>query len=139
MTNRGWSSLGNRAYGLVRVRWNGDTPFEIKEMRSQADGFTLVFTEPVDTETASNLNSYRMSNYTYLYSHAYGSDEWDREENAILEARVSDDRMSVHLRVDGLRPHYVHELHAHGVLNKDKEPLVHSEAFYTLNRIPKVK
>jgi glucose/arabinose dehydrogenase len=139
MTNRGWSSLGNRAYGLVRVRWNGSTPFEIKEMRAQHDGFKLILTEPVDVKTAADVNSYTMNHFTYLYSHAYGSDEWDREENAILEARVSDDHMSVYLRVDGLRLHYVHELRARGVLNKDKEPLIHSEAFYTLNRIPKIK
>ena len=137
MTNRGWSSLGNRAYGLVRVKWNGETPFEIKEMRAKHDGFELVFTEPVDPITASDPSSYRMNNYTYLYSHAYGSDEWDGKKNSITKATVSDDRMSVQLKVGGLRPHYVHELHAKGVLNQAQEQLVHQEAYYTLNRIPK--
>ncbi|MDA0350011.1 MAG: hypothetical protein O3C43_22175 [Verrucomicrobia bacterium] len=136
MTNRGWSSLGNRAYGLVRVRWNGDTPFEIKEMRAKHDGFELVFTEPVDARTASRTSSYQMNNYTYLYSHAYGSDEWDGEENRIRKVIVSDDKLSVRLVVDGLRAHYVHELSAQGVMNQTGEPLVHSDAYYTLNRIP---
>ena len=137
MTNRGWSSLGNRAYGLVRVKWNGDTPFEIKEMQARPDGFNLVFTEPVDSKTASDKNSYQMNNYTYLYSHAYGSDELDRENNSILEAKISDDHMSVFLKISGLRAHYVHELEATGVLNQEGESLVHTMAYYTLNRIPR--
>jgi hypothetical protein len=138
MTNRGWSSLGNRAYGLVRVRWNGITPFEIKEMRAQHDGFKLVFTEPVDPKTATDINSYRMSNYTYWYSHAYGSEELEVEQNEITEVIVSDDRMSVRLIVDGLRAHYVHELHASGVTNGKGEFLIHQDAYYTLNRIPEL-
>jgi hypothetical protein len=137
MTNRGWSSLGNRAYGLVRVRWNGATPFEIKEMRAKHDGFELVFTEPVNPKTAGDLTSYRMNNYTYIYSSAYGSDELEKEENEITRATVSEDRMSVLLRVKNMRALYVHELHAHGVTNQDGESLLHSDAYYTLNRIPK--
>jgi len=136
MTNRGWSSLGNRAYGLVRVRWNGKMPFEIKEMRAKPEGFELVFTEPVDPKTASNPKSYRMHSYTYLYSSAYGSDEWEKKDNPIIEAKPSDDGMSVYLKIDGLRPHFVHELHAEGVTNEDGLPLLHPSAYYTLNRIP---
>ena len=137
MTNRGWSSLGNRAYGLVRVNWNGTIPFEIKEMKAKHDGFELVFTEPVDPQTASDIGSYQLHNYTYLYSHAYGSDEWDGEDNIITEAIVSEDRLTVRLRVNGLRAHYVHELHAKGVTNPSGKTLIHPEAYYTLNRIPK--
>ena len=136
MTNRGWSSLGNRSYGLVRVRWNGEVPFEIKEMRAKPDGFELVFTEPVDPARASNVESYRMDNYTYLYSGAYGSDELNKNKNPITEAIVSADELSVYLKVDSLKPHYVHELHAEGVVNRMGEPLLHSAAYYTLNRIP---
>lgn len=136
MTNRGWSSLGNRAYGLVRVRWNGKTPFEIQEMRAKHDGFELRFTEPVNPKTASDPASYRMNNYTYLYSNAYGSDEYEKQETPILNAKVSEDHMRVRLTVDGLRPLFVHELHADGVTNHKGEHLVHSDAYYTLNRIP---
>jgi hypothetical protein len=136
MTNRGWSSLGNRSYGLVRVRWNGEVPFEIKEMRAKPDGFELVFTEAVDPARASDVDSYRMDNYTYLYSGAYGSDELDKNENPITEAIVSSDKMSVYLKVNNLKSHYVHELHAEGVVNRMGEPLLHSAAYYTLNRIP---
>ncbi|HUG66663.1 MAG TPA: hypothetical protein VMM76_02860 [Pirellulaceae bacterium] len=42
LSNRGWSSLGTAAYGLQRLVWTGETPFEIKEMRARPDGFELV-------------------------------------------------------------------------------------------------
>lgn len=137
MTSRGWSSLGTRAYGLQRVHWNGQTEFAIKEMRAQSDGFTLVFTEPIEATTAGNPASYTMSSYTYLYSSAYGSDEIDGQTLKITAADVSADKLSVRLKVDGLRALYVHELHADGVTNAKGAKLAHANAYYTLNKIPK--
>ena len=136
MTNRGWSSLGDRSYGLVRVRWNGQTPFEIKEMRAKPNGFELVFTQPVNAATALDTNSYLLHNYTYTYSGAYGSDEIDSHRLTVSDISLSDDLLSVHLSVEGLKPHYVHELHAKGIRNQNGEPLLHPEAYYTLNQIP---
>ena len=136
MTSRGWSSLGTKAYGLQRVRWNGSTPFAIREMRARADGFELVFTSPVDAATAADPASYTMKNFTYLYSGAYGSEEIETEANAITSATVSADRLSVRLRVAGLRKLYVHELHADGVKSAGGAKLDHASAFYTLNQIP---
>jgi hypothetical protein len=137
LTNRGWSSLGTASYGLQRLVWTGKTPPEIREMRATPDGFELVFTQPVDRATASDPKSYRMSSYTYQYQSAYGSDEIDTKELTIRSATLSDDLLSVRLTVDGLRPLYVHELSASGVRTDTGQPLLHTEAFYTLNRIPK--
>ena len=137
MTNRGWSSLGNRSYGLQRVRQSGDVAFAIREMRAKPDGFELTFTEPVDPKTATDVTSYTLSSYTYLYSGAYGSDEIEVLSNAVQSATVSDDGLSVRLKVDGLRPIYVHELHADGIQSARGAKLHYPQAYYTLNRIPK--
>jgi len=137
MTSRGWSSLGTKAYGLQRVRWNGTTPFAIREMRAKADGFELVFTAPVEAATAGKVASYSMKNFTYLYSGAYGSEEIQAEPNAINAATVSADGLSVRLKVDGLRELYVHELRCDGVKSAAGAALDHPDAYYTLNRIPK--
>lgn len=136
MTSRGWSSLGTKSYGLQRVRWTGVVPFALREMRARPDGFTLVFTEPVDATAAGDTASYRMKSYTYLYSSAYGSDEIDPRELAITSARVSADNLSVELQVAGLRELYVHELQAEGVVSAKGARLDHARAYYTLNRIP---
>ena len=137
MTSRGWSSLGTKSYGLQRVQWSGFTPFSIREMRAKRDGFELIFTAPINAVTAGNPASYSMKSYTYLYSSAYGSAEIETEALKIVSAQASDDRLSVRLRIDGLRELYVHELRAEGVVSKTGAKLAHPDAYYTLNRIPR--
>jgi hypothetical protein len=136
MTNRGWSSLGSRSYGLQRVRWTGKGAFSIKEMHAKPDGFELTFTEPVNRDTASDPGSYTLQNFTYLYSSAYGSDEMDARDVSITSAEVSSDGLAVRLHCQGLRELYVHELHAPGVRSQSGQPLTDPRAFYTLNHIP---
>jgi len=117
--------------------WTGKVPFEIKEMKSQPDGFELVFTTPVDKKSAADPASYAMNSYTYLYQSSYGSDEIQKQDLAITHAVVSEDGLSVRLKIKGLRELFVHELAVPGVRSLDGEPLLHPFAYYTLNRIPK--
>lgn len=137
LTNRGWSSLGTASYGLQRLVWTGKTPFEIKEMRAKPDGFELVFTQPVDLKTATDPRSYQMKSYTYTYHSSYGSDEILNRELPLEQITVSEDGTRVHLKVNDLRELYVHELIAAGVKNKAGQSLLHPQAYYTLNKIPK--
>jgi hypothetical protein len=137
LTNRGWSSLGTASYGLQRLVWTGEVPFEIKEMRAMPDGFELVFTKPVDRQSAMEISSYEVSSHTYLYQSTYGSDEIQKQSLTVNKATVSKDGLRVHLNIDGLRELFVHELSAPKVRSRDDEPLLHSHAWYTLNRIPK--
>jgi hypothetical protein len=136
LSNRGWSSLGQASYGLQRLVWTGEVPFEIQEMRAVPDGFELTFTRPVDPPTAGRLGSYSLSSYTYLYHEKYGSDEILTRPCQVREARVSDDGLRVHLVVENRRPLFVHELIAKGVRSETGEPLLHPQAYYTLNEIP---
>jgi hypothetical protein len=133
MTNRGWSSLGNRSYGLSRVRLE-KVPFAILEMRAKPDGFELVFTEAVDP--ASLKDAFAMSSFTYQYSSAYGGEEIETTELEVKSATVSEDEMIVRLVVGGLKPLYVHELRTTGVKSVSGRSLDHPKAWYTLNRIP---
>ena len=136
LSNRGWSSLGTASYGLQRLVWTGKTPFEIQEMRALPDGFELTFTRPVDPQTARDVTSYTMTSHTYLYHLAYGSDEIKKEKLPITKAQVSNDGQRVRLHVSGLRKLYVHELQADGLRSHDGQPLLHTSAYYTLNKIP---
>ncbi|MEO1972385.1 MAG: hypothetical protein ABGX07_12560, partial [Pirellulaceae bacterium] len=136
LSNRGWSSVGRASYGLQRLVWDKKTPFEILEMRARSDGFELVFTKPVDYRTATDVNSYTMESYTYQYHQVYGSDELFKKPVSIISADLSADGPRVHLKTQPLRELYVHELRATGVRSTDDEPLIHVDAYYTLNRIP---
>ena len=135
-TNRGWGSRGRKPFAVERVDWTGKVPFEILEMKAKADGFELVFTEPVDQQTVEALDSYKITTYTYIFQSAYGSPEVDHTQPTITKAVAGTDGKSVRLFVDGLQEGHVHELHSDGVRSKSGTPLLHPEAYYTLNYIP---
>lgn len=137
MTNRGWSSLGDASFGLQQLKWTGENPFEIKEIRATPHGFRLVFTDAVDLDQSTAVESYSISSYTYLLHQQYGSDEIESRQEKLKLIRVAEDRRSVELVFDSLRSGFVYEFHASGVRNASGMPLLHEDAYYTLNRIPK--
>jgi len=132
-TNRGWGSRGPKPFSIERLVWTGKVPFEIHEMRLKPDGFELTFTKPVDAETAGNIGTYAMKTYTYIYRAEYGSPEVDQTTPKITKVEVGKDRKSVRLYVDGLQEGHIHDLTAAGIRSADGEPLLHSQAYYTLN------
>jgi len=138
-TNRGWGSRGTAPFAVERLDWTGKVPFEILEMKARSTGFELVFTEPVDHETASDPASYDMITYTYIYQASYGSPEVDHTKPVIESAEVSEDGLRVVLNVKGLQKGHVHELTLPGVRSQKDRPLLHPEAYYTLNRIPRAE
>ncbi|HMF15155.1 MAG TPA: hypothetical protein VKE94_22725, partial [Gemmataceae bacterium] len=135
-TNRGWGSRGNKPFALERLVWTGKTPFEIQEMRAKPDGFELTFTHPVDPKTAGDSKSYSMKTFTYIYQATYGSPEVDETKPTIDRIEVAADRKSVRLYVNKLMEGHIHELHAPGIRSAVGLPLLHKEAYYTLNYIP---
>lgn len=134
-TSRGWGSRGNKPFALERCVWTGKVPFEIHEMRAKPDGFELTFTENVDPATAGDVKNYKMKTYTYIYQAAYGSPEVDHTTPTISKVQVGADGKSVRLFVGPMQPGHVHELNA-SVNSADGTPLLHRDAYYTLNYIP---
>jgi azurin/glucose/arabinose dehydrogenase len=136
MTSRGWSSTGIGQYGLQRLVWSGETPFEIKTIKALDDGFELEFTKPVDKELANLTSSYKIATFTYLYRRKYGSPIVDQQGGMIHAAKVSDDGMKVKLMVHGMRLGFIHQLKALGVKSSSGESLLHDIGYYTLNEVP---
>jgi hypothetical protein len=132
-TSRGWGSRGTKPWAVERLAWTGKVPFEIHEMRAKPDGFELTFTKPVDAKTAGDVKSYTMKTFTYLYRADYGSPEVDATAATVHKAVVAADNKSVRLYVGPLQEGHIHELHAPGVRSADGLPLLHAEAYYTLN------
>jgi hypothetical protein len=136
-TDRGWGSRGGKPFSLERLVWTGKGPFEIHEMRAKPDGFELSFTQPIDPATAENPEAYRIETYTYIYQASYGSPEVDRTKPKLRKVLVSEGRRSVRLILDGLQQGHIHELHISGLRSAAGEPLLHPDAYYTLNYIPR--
>lgn len=136
LTNRGWSSLGDASYGIQRLVWTGETPFEIHHIEATADGFDLVFTQEVNAAELQEPGAIEVDSYTYLLHQTYGSDEIDTKRCEVQVELASEDSKRVHVRVSPLRAGYVHEIRCEGVRNVAGESLLHPVGFYTLNRIP---
>jgi glucose/arabinose dehydrogenase len=136
-TNRGWGSRGPKSFAIERLVWTGKVPFEIQEMRAKPDGFELTFTQPVDPETAGKVGSYGLKTFTYVYRAEYGSPEVDQTTPAIAKVAVGRDGKSVRLYVKGPQEGHIHDLTAAGVRSAEGRPLLHPQAYYTLNYVPK--
>ncbi len=136
-TNRGWPVRGPRAFALQRLDWTGKVPFEIQEINARGDGFLLTFTKPVDRAVGSKPESYQMTTYTHVYQAGYGSPEVDHTTPQVVEAIVSEDGRQVRLEIQGLVEGHVHDFDLPAIRSADGEKLVHVNAYYTLNEIPK--
>ncbi|CAN5225530.1 hypothetical protein BH23BAC3_BH23BAC3_28260 [soil metagenome] len=136
MTDRGWSSTGERGYGLQRLEWNGEVPFEMRNIEARPDGFEIEFTKPVDRERAANLALYNVTNFTYMYRYDYGSPIIRQEDAPVRGLKVSDDGLKVRIVVDNLREKYVHEVRLGEIQSEDGIPLLHNAGYYTMNYIP---
>ncbi|RRB01071.1 plastocyanin/azurin family copper-binding protein [Larkinella rosea] len=135
-TSRGWAATGKDPYGVQRLVWTGQTPFEMKAIRSMPDGFELEFTLPVDKKTAGDLASYSMNSFTYKYHRIYGSPVEDARPVPIRGVVVSDNGLKVRIVADTvLREGFVHEVKAEGVKSAAGLALLHNTGYYTLNHI----
>jgi UDP-2,3-diacylglucosamine pyrophosphatase LpxH len=77
-----------------------------------------------------------MKAWTYVLRAQYGSPEVDHVTPKITGATVAKDNKSVRLKVDGLVKGHVHHLVSGGVRSRGGLPLLHPNAYYTLNEIP---
>lgn len=136
MTSRGWGSTGKDEFGLQRLFWNGDMPFEIENIHAKPDGFEISFTQAVDVNSVKKAASYALRSYIYKYQHQYGSPIIELKDLKIAAIEVSSDKRTVRLVIDGLRQYYIHEFKLEGVRNESGDPLLHETAYYTLNQIP---
>jgi hypothetical protein len=83
------------------------------------------------------LKSYQLKTYTYIYRADYGSPEVDQTAPVISKVEVGADGKSVRLYAGPLQEGHIHELTCAGVRSAQGLPLLHKEAHYTMNYIPK--
>ena len=135
-TNRGWGSVGGKPYGLQRITWTGDVPFEVHHVALTADGFDLTFTRPVDPGTVTP-DAIASKSHTYVYFSNYGSPEVDQRAEKISKVSLSPDGKTVSVSGPDLAPGRVYEFRTDGIKSADGTPVLHPEAYYTLNELVK--
>jgi azurin len=136
-TSRGWAATGKDKFGIQRMVWTGDVPFEIKAIKSASDGFLVEFTQAVNKEKALDPSSYDIQSFNYKYRHEYGSPIINQREVKIKAIKLSDDGLSAHIAVDSMRLGYIFGITAEGITNTIDEPLLHNVGYFTLNVINK--
>ncbi|MXZ18890.1 MAG: auracyanin family protein [Rhodothermaceae bacterium] len=135
-TSRGWGATGKEPYALERLVWTGKIPFEMHGVRAMPDGFLITLTKPADGASAAILDNYSVESFTYKYHSNYGSPPINIATHQVIAALVSEDSLEIRLVLDGLREGYIYSINAEGLHSGNGDPLLHSNAFYTMNRLP---
>ncbi|PHN06278.1 DUF7133 domain-containing protein [Flavilitoribacter nigricans] len=136
-TNRGWGSAGTTNSGLEKLVWTGKVPLEMQTVHAKPDGFEIEFTQPIDPETAKDVDSYTGRSFIYKYHPVYGSPTINEEPLKIKGVKVSEDGMKVRVVVENLRQYYVHVINVPGIKAAESGVgVLHPTAYYTLNNIP---
>lgn len=133
-----WGQEGKLRFGLQKLTPNGGNTFDVKTMRAVPGGFDLTYTQPVSTETAAELaEHYRAEQWRYAPTTDYGGPKIAEERLAVRSATLSEDGLTVRLRLDGLKAgHVVHVRSPRPFTSASGESLWSTEAWYTLNEIP---
>ena len=135
-TNRGWPVRGIKSFALERLEWNGKMPFEINRITIAQDGFKVTFTKPVDRATGTSTDSYVISAFTHPYHYGYGGPEIEQHQPGVKEVSLAEDGLSARITLKKLDQGFVYGFDLARLRSRDKDELLHRNAFYTVNEIP---
>ncbi len=136
MTSRGWASTGKAEYALQRLVWNGETPFEMKNISALPDGLEIEFTTPASAAMLKDPANYALSSFTYKYHHQYGSPIILNNTRKLMGIIPSADGRKVKLILDSLIEGHIVEIKLSNIRSADDKTLLHDFAYYTMNNIP---
>jgi len=134
-TARGWASTGGGFFALERLKWTGETPFEMYRVNARRDGFDVEFTKPVNPLSVK-ASAFGIESFTYSYHQKYGSPIVDLRDGKITDAQLLPDGKTVRLTLASLRPGFIYQIKVKGARATDGTNLLHDFGFYTLNNIP---
>jgi hypothetical protein len=134
-TNRGWGSLGGKPYGLQRINFAGPTPMEVHHITLTKTGFDVTFTKELDPASVAKAEAFAVKSFTYIYWSTYGCPETDTKAEPVTAVKLSGDRKTVSVTGPDLKPGRVYDFALSGVKAADGEPVLHPEAYYTLNEL----
>ncbi len=109
---RGWQTDANRDGCFQRVRYTGKPAHLPLSTKVTSTGIAITFSDPLDKESASSVDSYSVAWCNLKWTSAYGSDEYwvsdpnkkGREPLPVKSATLSADGKTVTLSIDGLKP-----------------------------------
>lgn len=132
-----WGQQGKAKFGLEKLVFNGNVPFEPLAVRAYANGIEIEFTAPVMEGMGESVADYRVVQWRYQPTNEYGGPKLDVETVPVQSVTFSNDRARVFLELDRLKEGHVVYLDVNrGLADNRGRELWTTEAWYTLNRIP---
>ncbi|MCK0147162.1 c-type cytochrome [Arenibacter sp. F26102] len=133
----GWT-WKEKKYGLQSIRYNGKPTFEMLAVRAKPEGFEIEFTQPLTNILEVDISDFFLTQWWYKPTEEYGGPKMDLEGLEVTATNLSKDGKKLYLEVPGLKKEHVVYLRIPDNLQSaNGQNLWSSEAWYTLNHIPK--
>lgn len=124
----GWNS---KTFGLMKMKPNGKTVFEMLAVRSSPTGFEIEFTKPLGN-AAIQTSNFTARKWWYQPTAAYGGPKIGEVAVTVSAARISADRTKINLDLAGFEPLKVYGLKINGITSQTGEAPRSNEAWYTV-------
>lgn len=134
-TTGGWGAVGPKLFALERVSFTGKVPFEMKSVHLLKDGFEIEFTKPIAPAQEKPIAA-SLEQFHYHYWATYGSPEIDRKALKTSDITVSPDGTKLTFKAAEMIKDRICEIRLRNIVSKDGDPLLHPDAWYTLNEFP---
>jgi hypothetical protein len=131
----GWGG-GQNTGSIVRLKRELELPLGIDEVLATPDGLEIRFTQPVDSERATQAANYSVRSYRRISTPAYGGDDQDERNESIRGLKVSADLKTVMLELNELRGGCVYEINV-GSVGITEQTLFPSQAHYNMRAVPR--
>lgn len=139
---KGWQTSGARDGAFQRVTYTGKPTRTVQELHVTPQGVDLTFTDPVDPESAANLENYSVQVWNYVWSKNYGSPEFSvadpkkqaHDEWTLKSVKRSADGRTLSLELPGMRP--VMQMMIRLKLKAADGGAMNAEVYNTIHRIP---
>ncbi|MRI00864.1 c-type cytochrome [Kriegella sp. EG-1] len=133
----GWTWKETK-YGLQSIKYNGKSTFEMLAVRAKPKGFEIEFTQPLKNNSEIDPSTFFISQWWYKPTKNYGGPKMDLERLKVTKMKLSENRTKLYLELPGLKKEHVVYLRTPVDLQSvENQKLWSTEAWYTLNAIPK--
>ena len=91
--------------GFYRIRATGKPIYLPVELKAHSRGVDITFSDPLSPESAEFLDTrFQVRSWALKRTKNYGSKHYDKKEHRVTGARLSNDRKTLSLDIDGMSP-----------------------------------
>lgn len=134
-----WAQTGKHQYGLQRLVFNNNAPFEILAVRAKPTGYEIEFTQPMQTGIALQPSDFLVKQWWYLPTAEYGGPKMDEEKLPVKNVQVLEGGRKIFIEVTGVKEEHVQYLRIdrNKIKSQQGKSLWQWETWYTMNQLPK--